>query len=54
MSNHLIGNPLFSHFYVFTFQLAPIKLGRYSEDVLFYLYYTNEGDVLQVAAAAEL
>lgn len=35
-------------------KLAPIKLGRYGEDVLFYLYYTNEGDVLQLAAAAEL
>lgn len=35
-------------------KLASIKLGRYGEDVLFYLYYTNEGDVLQLAAAAEL
>ena len=35
-------------------KLAPFKLGRYGEDVLFYLYYTNEGDVLQLAAAAEL
>ena len=35
-------------------KLAPFKLVRYGEDVLFYLYYTNEGDVLQLAAAAEL
>lgn len=35
-------------------KLAPFKLSRYGEDVLFYLYYTNEGDVLQLAAAAEL
>ena len=35
-------------------QLAPIKLSRYGEDLLFYLYYTHGGDVLQLAAAAEL
>ncbi|XP_046845670.1 CCR4-NOT transcription complex subunit 2-like [Xenia sp. Carnegie-2017] len=35
-------------------KLSSFKLGRYGEDVLFYLYYTNEGDVLQLAAAAEL
>lgn len=35
-------------------KLAPIKLGRYGEDLLFYLYYTNCGDILQLAAAAEL
>ncbi|KAM7430102.1 CCR4-NOT transcription complex subunit 2 [Porites harrisoni] len=35
-------------------KLAPIKLSRYSEDLLFYLYYTNGGDILQLAAAAEL
>ena len=35
-------------------QLAPIKLSRYNEDLLFYLYYTNGGDILQLAAAAEL
>ena len=35
-------------------KLAPFKLSRYGEDVLFYLYYTNEGDILQFAAAAEL
>lgn len=38
----------------FHLQLAPIKLSRYSEDLLFYLYYTNGGDILQLAAAAEL
>ncbi|XP_032237724.2 CCR4-NOT transcription complex subunit 2 [Nematostella vectensis] len=35
-------------------KLAPIKLSRYGEDLLFYLYYTNGGDILQLAAAAEL
>jgi len=35
-------------------KLAPIKLGRYGEDLLFYLYYTNCGDILQLAAASEL
>ncbi|XP_031565521.1 CCR4-NOT transcription complex subunit 2-like [Actinia tenebrosa] len=35
-------------------KLAPIKLSRYSEDLLFHLYYTNGGDILQLAAAAEL
>ncbi|KAJ8022979.1 CCR4-NOT transcription complex subunit 2 [Holothuria leucospilota] len=35
-------------------KLAPIKLNRYGEDLLFYLYYSHGGDVLQVAAAAEL
>ena len=41
---------------VFSFhvQLAPIKLSRYAEDLLFYIYYTNGGDILQLAAAAEL
>ena len=36
------------------FQLAPIKLNRYGEDLLFFLFYMNGGDVLQLAAAAEL
>jgi CCR4-NOT transcription complex subunit 2 len=35
-------------------KLAPIKLNRYQEDLLFYLFYVNGGDVLQLAAAAEL
>lgn len=35
-------------------KLAPIKPSRYNEDLLFYLYYTNGGDILQLAAAAEL
>uniref|UniRef100_A0A0B7AEA1 NOT2/NOT3/NOT5 C-terminal domain-containing protein n=1 Tax=Arion vulgaris TaxID=1028688 RepID=A0A0B7AEA1_9EUPU len=35
-------------------KLAPIKLNRYHEDLLFYLFYMNGGDVLQLAAAAEL
>lgn len=35
-------------------KLAPVKLNRYTEDLLFYMFYTNGGDVLQLAAAAEL
>ncbi|XP_064399310.1 CCR4-NOT transcription complex subunit 2-like isoform X2 [Halichondria panicea] len=35
-------------------KLAPIRLNRYNEDLLFYLYYSNGGDLLQMLAAAEL
>ncbi|XP_055950402.1 CCR4-NOT transcription complex subunit 2-like isoform X3 [Argiope bruennichi] len=35
-------------------KLAPVKLNRYGEDLLFYLFYMFSGDVLQLAAAAEL
>lgn len=35
-------------------KLAPVKLNRYKDDILFFLFYTNVGDVLQLAAAAEL
>jgi len=35
-------------------KMPSIKLSRYGEDLLFYLYYTNCGDILQLAAAAEL
>lgn len=35
-------------------KLAPIKLNRYGDDLLFFLFYMNGGDVLQLAAAAEL
>ncbi|KAK2159783.1 hypothetical protein LSH36_146g01022 [Paralvinella palmiformis] len=35
-------------------KLAPIKFNRYQEDLLFFLFYMNGGDVLQLAAAAEL
>jgi len=45
----LIGTPV-----VFVFQLAPMKLNRYGEDLLFFLFYMNGGDVLQLAAATEL
>ena len=31
-----------------------MKLNRYKDDILFFLFYTNVGDVLQLAAAAEL
>uniref|UniRef100_A0A3Q2QGW8 CCR4-NOT transcription complex subunit 2 n=1 Tax=Fundulus heteroclitus TaxID=8078 RepID=A0A3Q2QGW8_FUNHE len=34
--------------------LAAIKLARYGEDLLFYLYYMNGGDLLQILAAGEL
>lgn len=35
-------------------KLAPLKLNRYKEDLLFYLFYCFVGDVLQLAAASEL
>lgn len=35
-------------------KLAPVKLNRYKDDLLFFLFYNNAGDVLQVAAAYEL
>ena len=35
-------------------KLAPVKLNRYKDDILFYMFYRNVGDVLQMAAAAEL
>lgn len=35
-------------------KLAPVKLNRYKDDLLFFLFYNNVGDVLQVAAASEL
>ncbi|BES93574.1 CCR4-NOT transcription complex subunit [Nesidiocoris tenuis] len=35
-------------------KLAQLKLTRYKEDLLFFMYYTNAGDILQLAAAAEL
>lgn len=35
-------------------KLAQIKLNRYGDDLLFFLFYMNGGDVLQLAAAAEL
>ncbi|XP_075984384.1 CCR4-NOT transcription complex subunit regena isoform X1 [Anticarsia gemmatalis] len=35
-------------------KLAPLRLSRYKEDLLFYLFYCFVGDVLQIAAATEL
>lgn len=35
-------------------KLAPVKLNRYQEDLLFYLFYTNVGDAMQLAASIEL
>ncbi|KAG6457537.1 hypothetical protein O3G_MSEX010341 [Manduca sexta] len=35
-------------------KLAPLRLNRYKEDLLFYLFYCFVGDVLQIAAASEL
>ena len=39
---------------VFRDTMAPIRLTRYKDEVLFYLFYTSVGDLLQLAAAAEL
>ncbi|XP_076311426.1 CCR4-NOT transcription complex subunit 2-like isoform X2 [Tachypleus tridentatus] len=35
-------------------KLASIKLNRYGEDLLFFLFYMFSGDILQLSAAAEL
>lgn len=35
-------------------KLALVKLNRYQEDLLFYLFYTNVGDAMQLAASLEL
>ena len=35
-------------------KLASVKLNRYQEDLLFYLFYTNVGDAMQLAASLEL
>ncbi|KAK4885115.1 hypothetical protein RN001_001386 [Aquatica leii] len=35
-------------------KLAAVKLNRYKDDLLFFMFYNNCGDVLQVAAALEL
>ncbi|RWS25452.1 hypothetical protein B4U80_07833 [Leptotrombidium deliense] len=35
-------------------KLAPIKLGRYGDDTLFFLFYMFPNDMIQVAAASEL
>lgn len=35
-------------------KLAPIQLKKYKDDLLFFLFYTNVGDVMQLAAAQEL
>lgn len=35
-------------------KLACMKLSRYKDDLLFFMFYNNVGEVLQVAAASEL
>uniref|UniRef100_A0A1B6CNW3 NOT2/NOT3/NOT5 C-terminal domain-containing protein n=1 Tax=Clastoptera arizonana TaxID=38151 RepID=A0A1B6CNW3_9HEMI len=35
-------------------KLAQIKLTKYKDDLLFYMFYTNTGELMQLAAAAEL
>uniref|UniRef100_A0A915HXQ9 NOT2/NOT3/NOT5 C-terminal domain-containing protein n=1 Tax=Romanomermis culicivorax TaxID=13658 RepID=A0A915HXQ9_ROMCU len=35
-------------------KLSPIKLNRYTDDLLFYLFYNFGGEAFQLAAAAEL
>merc|ERR1712002_1218362 len=31
-------------------KLAPVKFDRYGEDLLFYMFYSNAGDLLQILA----
>jgi CCR4-NOT transcription complex subunit 2 len=35
-------------------KLCPLKIPRYKDELLFYLFYTYAGDVLQVLSASEL
>lgn len=35
-------------------KLSPVTLKKYKDDLLFFLFYTNVGDLMQLAAAAEL
>ncbi|XP_056635318.1 CCR4-NOT transcription complex subunit 2 [Diorhabda sublineata] len=35
-------------------KLASMQLSRYKDDLLFFMFYNNVGDVLQIAAASEL
>jgi len=35
-------------------KLSPLKITRYKDELLFYLFYTYAGDVLQVLSASEL
>ncbi|VEN64787.1 unnamed protein product [Callosobruchus maculatus] len=35
-------------------KLASMKLSRYKDDLLFFMFYNSVGDVLQIAAASEL
>ncbi|KAI6242663.1 NOT2-3-5 domain-containing protein [Aphelenchoides fujianensis] len=35
-------------------KLPPVKMGKLSEDLLFYIFYNSPGQVYQLAAAAEL
>ncbi|XP_060534535.1 CCR4-NOT transcription complex subunit 2 [Cylas formicarius] len=35
-------------------KLAAMKLSRYKDDLLFFMFYNSVGDVLQIAAASEL
>lgn len=49
---YLYNNIIINMLYVM--QLAPIQLKRYSEDLLFFLYYSNGGELLQLLATIEL
>lgn len=35
-------------------KLAPINLSKYKEDLLFYLFYTHFGEVIQMSVSDEL
>lgn len=35
-------------------KLSPVTLKKYKDDLLFFLFYTNVGELMQLAAAAEL
>lgn len=53
-NNNYISQNLMLFNLHFRDKLAQVKLSRYKEDLLFYLFYTNYGDAIQLAAANEL
>ena len=54
MDQLITVNSLYSSPIPSSLKLAAIKLAPYGEDLLFYLYYMNGGDLLQLLSAVEL
>ena len=51
----VLGPPLYwKEASCFRSKLPPFKMSLLREEILFYIFYSNVGDILQLAAAAEL